>query len=209
MVTVMQNPYIWINEENKDADGVPEEVLFRSMSDGHLDCGECEQKVWCNHIALIVSKLGDSQQIFDESNPDDIDVMMPVFPSLNIFIGCELSRVGNIPGARLAMFDHAKLLTAVTLGYMHPGEGRNTLRSMFFDWFTAEFATTKFECPSGTHKPSQESRVRELMTNESGFLMTRVAIWSEGMCPPCIQSQTADVSDLVPDDERPNPWSKP
>lgn len=183
-------------------------ITLSSVMSGHLKCHECETEIWCSHIAAVVSNLGDAPSFFNEENYNagDFRVMIPAFPTRNIFVEAECAYRADLPDTlEVSFFDKNNNL--YRLGFMHPGEARNTLRSMLFDWFTAEFATVKLECHAGTHKPSQEAAVRKLMGTEPGFLFTRFAIWREGMCPPCIDSGLNDFSDLVPDDERANPWA--
>ena len=183
-------------------------VLFAGQDDGHLYCHECETAVWCQHLASVVSGLGDYELFFTEEHYDkgDFIVQIPAFPTRNIFMEAECAyRTDMADTLEVRFKDRNK--NDYWLGFMHPGEARNTLRSMLFDWFTAEFATVVFTCPAGTHKPAQEAKVQKLMATEAGFLMTRFSIWSMGMCTACIEGSTTDFSDLVPDDERQNPWA--
>jgi hypothetical protein len=178
---------------------------FNELPEGHIRCTECETKNWCEHIAYMVSDNGDTSQIFDEGQAKEFHIKAPLFPSLNIWEDVAIIASETIPGAKeVWRLDGS---TPFQLGYLHAGEGRNAIRSLFFDWFTAEYATEVFTCRAGTHKPAQETALRQMMSDERGFLMARIAIWKDKQCPPCIRSSMQDFSDLVPEDERANPWA--
>lgn len=176
---------------------------FEELSNGHLKCLECATEVWCEHIAGLVADEADAPALHDASKAPEFDIWLPIFPTLNIFQGVKCIKSEAFGALETAFLFRGGV---ENLGFIHPGEGRGTIRSLFFDWFTATYAHQVFECHSGSHKPAQEANLRKMMSQENSFLMARICIWNKEMCPPCVKANSDDFSDLIPGREGANPF---
>ena len=185
---------------------------------GYLKCNDCND-VWCQHLEDSIKHHEDSAVLFHRVNQDSTrTVQVPIYPTGNLW--CEVQvEPSAIPGALTVWRGKQPLSDGPWVGFINPGDGRLVMRQMILDAFDAEVEanlhsntthpTTK--CPAMGHSYQREQYLRQNMLRDSTQLFELWCIQEHGACLACWSATTGwdkqDISDLVPDDEKPK-WSK-
>jgi hypothetical protein len=174
-----------------------------------LTCEEpSHQRVtWCIHMERAIKDGYDSHLIWGiDIELDDTEWAVPIVPSHGQWASVRFAAAKKELGAvkaylrRATQSDNVSNNELAFLGFLHPSEGRQVLRTMIYDWLQLQQAVEKkIECKNPRHS-FQAQMMWERNTDSD-----RVAVaeyWSvvnTGKCLTCASSNEEDFSDLVPD----------
>ena len=192
----------------KDSNG--EFVSVESTPAGYLKC-DFHDTYWCLHIEAVIREDDDARDDIwefvedeDTSSQDGLhlNVMVPIVPTKNIWLDVLLKyvKVGNDYFAEaLAQLD-GEDSERTRIGYLHPGEARNTLRSMAIQWFYSYVPTGSLHCKATSHGFKQSLQLSEDMKNPSLAFAQMWSMWKNETCLGCTFSLDDFDDDLVPQD---------
>ena len=184
---------------------------FFAEPNGHLRCEECGTEVWCKHINMMIQDNGDSATIFEQyeaAKSEPLELEVPVFPSSNLWQRVGLEAHPKIRAFKVWILNNDSVNY---LGFLNEGEGRNVMRSMFFDWFIGMVEFSSLECSSASHKFQAQVAWESAMRDRPAQLANYFSVWNSKACLHCrllVGSMNSD--DLVPDagDGQPRPWNR-
>lgn len=188
---------------------LPGEADIDGDSQGVLHCSE-HSEAWCNHIAFVVDKGLDSKLIWipDEYLEEDLDISLdvPVVPTAGTWVKAHL-----IYRQKLDAMEVYFNFTAVEFaGFIHRGEGRKVLRSMFIDFFRGRWPDDDKKCMSSSHTFQREQELRKLMLTTQNTFANMIELVLRSQCLACRLAYESIFSDpdLVPSDDKKTIWSK-
>lgn len=176
-------------------------MSVEALRNGHLKCDE-HDSVWCKDIEMIVRAGGDSAFIWNQ-HPESQMVEVPIIPTANLWAQISLTRGDN---AKVKMYKVIYMGTGDFIGFAHPPEARDILRSMMLDWFIGtKEATVEKGCSAAGHGYKQTIRWHTDMGSRATAIPQLWSVWATGQCLGCTFTQDPD---LVPDPgPARTPWS--
>lgn len=199
-------------ERSVDVDGV--EVV--GTLEGWMHCEDHPNTKWCRHIEECVKAGVDQAFIWMPQNfpqDDRFELMVPVVPKLMAWARSALVYEPSLKAYGVIFgYDTPNGGIADTFGgYIHRGEGRLVLRSMFIDFFNGRYPGKTPECKSSSHNFQRERELRKILESgrENEFANKFYSV-TRGTCVACevaILRATSDPS-LIPDVEITTVWSK-
>lgn len=173
---------------------------FEASADGHLTCQECGE-LWCEHTQFAMVRNLDAEFVWDNEGVEEWHVQVPMFPTQKLWAESALVRIEGMPYVELHLVTEDDL---IKISYLHPGEGRNVIRTIFIDhMLTRRVVDAKLICGSPSHKFRQETAWQQRTRSDN---KNRVAeywsVWTTGACINCRGLSVAGFDpDLVPDKE--------
>ena len=112
-------------------------VSVEPQRNGHLLC-DFHSTYWCPHVESVVRGGQDSEWIWDQ-HPESQMIEVPIIPTANLWAQVGLTRGDD---RKIKMYrvlyiadDKPDNVEGLFIGFIHPPEGRDILRSMILDWF--------------------------------------------------------------------------
>jgi hypothetical protein len=176
-----------------------------AKANGHLMCEECNT-YWCIHVEQAVRDNEDAFIIWEDyAQPQQLEI--PIVPTSNLWATVVLTAPIN-PKSKIYKVEYSFDTISEThhLGYIHPSEGRNVIRSMVLDWFVGTQAPDVKECDAPGHGYKQTVRFNEDMKKSGTRIIQQWSIWATSKCLGCTFA-IDDNKDLVPDvGPKTSPW---
>jgi hypothetical protein len=176
---------------------------------GHLLCDLCGT-YWCLHVEAFVRGGMDAETLWSH-HPDSQMIEVPIVPTADLWAQVGLVR-GSDSGIQMYRVlyiapdkpDHSE---GLFIGFIHPPESRDILRSMILDWFIGTQEHRVTGCPAEGHGYKQTIRWNLDMNKRVTAIPQAWSVWATGKCLGCTY-HTADMADLVPDPgPAKTPWS--
>lgn len=186
---------------------------FANSAGGYLTCLECKT-YYCDHMKKHFLENKDAVDLWDEFYKVEpglvLTVMVPILPATqSAWITTELNMsklLSKTPVLHVMMED---VTDGISLGYIHPGEGRWVLRSMFFTWWHSE-DRSNLACTSSSHSLKAENLWRDaIQAGGTWAFRARFTVWKQSVCPTCFDSKITTGTfdeDLIPVDEKVSPY---
>lgn len=179
-------------------------IILKRSSPGHLFCDVCKT-LWCDHIEEYVRNFEDADLIWDQ-HPEAQTIEVPIVPTANVWqeAGLDPPPDGK-KNYHLTIYwesmDKKKQLfkEQAFIGFVHPGEGRFTIREMILDWFIGQMHTLLSEsCDAPGHGYHEEVRWVDDMRDENRALVQKWTLWSTGKCLGCTYDPSRNDA-FIPD----------
>jgi hypothetical protein len=183
------------------------EYKIRWRGDGHLHCIGPDHAgtdvTWCDHIERMVKTSEDAESIWSD-DLDDFDMeyvlcMVPMMPTLNVW--CAVKFLPIRAGLMVAYFyrDIAPDIQ-VELGYISPGEGRMTLRSMVKENFEQFWLTyPDSQCVDSMHNMvAQRAWTTAQKAQDNSWFLERWMVFMTGKCMTCALGTVGSFDDVIP-----------
>lgn len=180
---------------------------FLIKDDGFVECRLCHLP-WCPHVQDIIEKNADEVTLWSETGLHryvvPVRVQVPIIPTSVVWMEVELEFSPKVNGYKVYMNEAP--VQGEFLGFIHKGEGRNVLRSLFLDWFLSSVDVTGLRCKSSGHSYKAQKRWDSDM-NKNGRVSQFLSVWKTGKCLGCVGPEMFDP-DLIPDDDskKASPW---
>lgn len=199
-------------ERSVEIDGI--EIV--STLEGWMHCEEHSGTKWCKHMEECVKSGVDQGFIWMPprfEQDERFEIMVPVVPKLMAWVRCALIYEPSLK-AYGVIFGHdipGGGINDVFGGYIHRGEGRLVLRSMFIDFFNGHHPENAPQCNSSSHTFQRERELRGMLTSGTEHIFAnKFYLITTGMCAACEVATKLAGEDpsLVPDVEITTVWSR-
>ena len=185
-------------------------MTVKAARNGHLTCDE-HNAIWCKDIEGIVRAGSDSAELW-AVHPDHQMIEVPIIPTANLW-----AQVGLVRGddRKIKMYrvtfirdDKPDNEEGIFIGFIHPPEARDILRSMILDWFIGtQEPNVENGCTAEGHGYKQTIRWHTDMGSRATAIPQLWSVWATGKCLGCTFNLAANP-DLVPDaGPARTPWS--
>lgn len=171
-----------------------------------LECVACGE-LWCRHIKRAMITHADQEFVWHgDWETKNIDI--PMFPTQNIWARASLSKL-EAGYARL-LYVQLDPVEYIDISYLHPGEGRNVIRTTFIDYMLGDRLKNNKGgiCHSPSHKFREETlwKERTKPTNKNR-VVEYWSVWATGSCTACQFNTSASFDpDLIPEDKKESIW---
>ncbi len=182
-------------------------IYFEETPEGFIHCQEDEGSDWCQHIALMIRAGADAEMLWQrrdinlaDSDEVEIQIAVPLVPTLHCWVPVTLE-VTSIPNTRKLSVDEFAGKDYPMVGYVHPGEGRDSFRNMIWQWFLG-VAGENQTCQNSSHGFREEVQWAEAVREKNASWMYHrwYLFATDGICAFC-DARNVDFSDLVPESE--------
>lgn len=178
-------------------------VEIESRTDGHLYCTYCDV-IWCKHVKNTIVNGYDADLIWHYlEDTDRLTVMVPLSTETDLWIPVEITEPASSGrDVLLHVPPHAK--DEAIIGVLFPGEGRNVIRQLIYNWFLPQLfdpvtgIPRTLACTATSHKPKQHVIMKKRLNDPKTKTGEQWLLRFTGMCHECSQMLSA-VNDLVPD----------
>ena len=184
-------------------DEIGELLEVVTTNSGYLKCS-FDRTYWCKHVEAVVTCSYDSEELWDEGFAVadlHLNAMVPIVPSKNLWLDADLlyRRIGDTITAKvMARPEDSKGEYDIDLGYIHPGEGRVSIRLAAIQWFYANVPVNSLACEASSHGFRQSLKLAEDLKDPAAALPQMWTMWRSRTCLMCTYSPSdADVPDDV------------
>lgn len=176
-------------------------VVLHTSPTNTLNCRHCST-TWCRHIQWMVNEHVDAHLLYSQGvEPNGLTLKVPIMPTEDIWADVMFGNFHDATQARAIFIkdptgdDPSQSLRF--LGFLSPGEGRGTVRTMVFDWFRGWAPTQDFQCLVSAHGFREQVALDKAMcADDKSWLLNNWSLWQEGRCWMCEQAMNnlADTS---------------
>lgn len=177
-----------------------------SKKDGHLFC-KAHKTIWDKHVKLAIMTGVEAADLWNEVNndmpfPGVTPVMVPYQPDMNVWAKVELRE--EAANGRVAYLIDPETAAAHRIGFLFPGEGRNSLRGLVHNWliphqFNTDGSPRTMRCRASSHAPVQHNELQRNLNFAGKQWGERWLLYFTGMCYACNKIK-ADIGNMVPVD---------
>jgi hypothetical protein len=173
--------------------------MIHSRQDGHLECDMHAGQgylTWCDHIAEVVAKGRDAEQIHPVTGTTIIQC--PMLPAaVNLFQEVVLEPlIARVQGVCVIEMEHSGM--AFSVGHLMPGEGRGVIRENIVQWMVTQQVPEAIQCKSSSHNFSDMARIDQMKQDRpTAWLMECWCMFSTNMCTHCYR-KFLDIADVIP-----------
>ena len=180
---------------------------FKTSGSG-LECVACGE-LFCKHIKYAMVHDLDADFVWGVKDWNEKLVTIPMFPSSNLWAMAHLSIVPEAPSCYAELSYVAEDGEMMHVSYLHPGEGRQVIRTTFVDFMLGRRKLDdRLICKSPSHKFQQEQKW-SLRTNRTSShrISEYWSVWAHKACIACFtQNSGSFPDDLVPSSESTSIW---
>lgn len=193
--------------------GDGEVTFLKVVSEGKLSCCKVDcldspvtssrHTFWCSHIRQIIVGNYDAPTVIRANAEFPQILAVPLVPTRNVWAKVTIGGLHESGARFVYLVTNLRIAPSVTadrrfLGFLHPDEGRNVIRSMVYDWFQANTTDLLVVCSVTAHG-YKESMALSVMLSNGGIdaLAQRWTIWETGRCLMCDQGMKSLYTEVL------------